>query len=269
MSRIQTVLVTGAASGLGKCFAQHYLRQPGTTVIACDVNPISLRGTQKYDEQRLLTYEVDFSSEQSIVKLVSNIYRQLTAKKNHQLPQHPTIDLIVHSAGIRGLVPEVVNTNPDDVPAAETLEVMNSKTISWTFQVNTLGTFLLLQQLVEHDLLNPADSGDGSPSSQQCKVIIMTSRMGSISYNTAGGGYAYRASKAALNAIIKSMTIDLPHILFVLLHPGRVETGLTSCREKGAIEVEESVDNMLEVIDKLNCMDSGRFLDRFGKDIGW
>lgn len=91
-----------------------------------------------------------------------------------------------------------------------------------------------------------------------------------MSYNvSAGGGYAYRASKAALNAMIKSMSIDLPHVMFALVHPGRVETGLTKCREDGAIEVDESVHDMLQLIDRLDLRDSGRYMDRFGVEIGW
>lgn len=100
----------------------------------------------------------------------------------------------------------------------------------------------------------------------------MTSRMGSISHARTtglGGAYAYRASKAALNAVVTSLSIDLPHVMFALVHPGRVETGLTLCREEGAMEVEESVADMLALVGRLGREDSGRFMDRFGEDIGW
>jgi len=142
---------------------------------------------------------------------------------------------------------------------------MDATTMLRTYQINTLGTFTLLQSLIAHILFYPKDL----PSSSPAKAIIMTSRMGSISYNTAGGGYAYRASKAALNAIVRSMSIDVPDVIFALVHPGRVETGLTRCREEGAIEAEESVGDMLGVIERLREEDSGKFMDRFGKEIGW
>ena len=87
--------------------------------------------------------------------------------------------------------------------------------------------------------------------------------------NTAGGGYAYRASKAALNAIIKSFSIDVPEVIFTVIHPGRVETGLVASREEGAIEANESIKDMLRIIDKLTKEDSGRFYDRFGDPIVW
>lgn len=90
-----------------------------------------------------------------------------------------------------------------------------------------------------------------------------------MGYNTAGSAYAYRASKAALNAVIKSFSIDVPNVVWVLLHPGRVESGLVMCREEGAISAEESVGMMVPLIEMFEKGDSGRFLDRFGERIEW
>ena len=126
-----------------------------------------------------------------------------------------------------------------------------------------MGTFTLLKHLLpllRRDAARPP------------RVVVMSSRMGSISYNTAGGAYAYRASKAALNAIMKSFSIDVPDVCFACVHPGRVETGLVKTREEGAISTQESMETMLDVIGKLGVeggLKSGCFVDRWGKDIGW
>lgn len=90
-----------------------------------------------------------------------------------------------------------------------------------------------------------------------------------MGYNTTGSAYAYRASKAALNAIIKSFSIDVPQVLWVIMHPGRVESGLVMCKEEGAISAEESVGCMVPLIEGFGKGDSGRFLDRFGGTIEW
>jgi len=260
-----TVLITGAASGIGRCFAQHYLRQPNALVIGADINEIKIPATADSGthadhnvelQGTLVKIHMDMSSSSSITTATSSL------KSTHHIQQ---IDLVIHSAGIRGLVPRIEADTPNDVAAAETLHAMDAATMLRTYQINTLGTFTLLQSLADHGLFRTADSGPQSPT----KVIIMSSRMGSLSYNTAGGGYAYRASKAALNAIVRSMSIDLPHVVFALVHPGRVETGLTKCREEGAIEVEESVRDMLGIIGGLKKEDTGRFIDRFGANIGW
>ncbi|KAK5093072.1 hypothetical protein LTR70_002073 [Exophiala xenobiotica] len=265
--RPYTLLITGAASGIGRCFAQHYLRQPNTLVIALDINEIEIPASadldsdpheRRHDERpgALVKVHTDMSSSTSITSAMDSL------KATHGVHH---IDLIIHSAGIRGLVPRIEADNANDVAAAETLHAMDAATMLRTYQINTLGTFTLLQSLSNHSLFHAADADAATPT----KVIIMSSRMGSISSNTVGGGYAYRASKAALNAIVRSMSIDLPHVVFALVHPGRVETGLTRCREEGAIEVEESVGGMLGVIGRLRREDSGRYMDRFGVDIGW
>lgn len=95
--------------------------------------------------------------------------------------------------------------------------------------------------------------------------------MGSVSANSAGGGYAYRASKAALNAVVKSFAIDVPGVQFLLLHPGRVETGLVAWKEEGAIDVDESVGDCLRVMKRMveEGWESGRLVDRFGDVIAW
>lgn len=265
-----TVLVTGAASGLGRCFVEHYLNQHNTTVIAWDLHPIDIPvppGTPGEDGQsrRLRKQHVDFESELSITNAINFMQTKFGA---FGAITNPKLDLVIHSAGIRGLVPEIEEAYPDDVAVAETLHVMDYETMMRTYQINTLGTFTLLQKLASSGLFHEPES----VSSKETKVVIMSSRMGSIEHNATmrqGGAYAYRASKAALNAIVQSMSIDLPYVVFSLVHPGRVETRLTKCREEGAIEVHESVNEMLGLIKRLTRDDSGKFVDRFGNIIGW
>jgi NAD(P)-dependent dehydrogenase (short-subunit alcohol dehydrogenase family) len=239
-----TILISGAASGLGKAFLDILLRRADCEVIAIDRSPI-----RHVVHERLRTFEVDVSSPYSIKAFAQQIY---------DTPVH----LFIHSVGIRGLAPLTEAAHPQDVAAAETLEVMDIDTMMRAFQINAAGTFLIIQALLSNFIL-------ASSKANPTKVVIMGSRMGSISYNTTGGAYAYRASKAGLNAIVKSLSIDVPEVIFTVLHPGRVETGLVKCREEGAIEAEESIEEMMEVIERLADADSGKFYDRFGKAIGW
>ncbi|PSS00715.1 hypothetical protein BD289DRAFT_479394 [Coniella lustricola] len=95
-----------------------------------------------------------------------------------------------------------------------------------------------------------------------------TSKMGSIKGNVFGGGYAYRASKAALNAVIKSLSVDIPEVCFAT-----VETGLADLNIKARDEdkIGEVVQQLLPLIGKLGTGDlaSGRFVDRYGNTIDW
>lgn len=239
-----TVLVSGAANGLGAAFVDAYRVQDGYYIIAIDRVPSESK------HENVETFTVDVVDESSITSFVQEI-------------KDRPIDLVIHSAGIRGLVSEVEDQKPNDVAACETLEVMDSATLMRAFQINAIGTFNLLRALLPN-LKQAADS----------KVIVMASRMGSIGNNQlpnkdAGSAYAYRASKAALNTITRSFAVDVPVVTFILCHPGRVETKLVRSKEAGAISVEESVNGLVPLIRKWSRDDSGKFYDRFGEKIEW
>jgi NAD(P)-dependent dehydrogenase (short-subunit alcohol dehydrogenase family) len=146
------------------------------------------------------------------------------------------------------------------------MDVMDHTTMLRTFEINTWGTFNVMRAFLAN-LKLAAAANKGETGYQEPKVVILSSRMGSVTANIAGGGYAYRASKAALNAVVKSFVIDVPEVQFLMLHPGRVETGLVEWKEEGAISVDESLRDCLRVIDSTEG--SGRLVDRFGVDIPW
>ncbi|KAH0360702.1 NAD(P)-binding protein, partial [Aureobasidium melanogenum] len=239
-----TILISGAASGLGRAFLDAYSHEKSNTVIAIDREQLHL--LPDLDRAAtIVSHIVDVTDEKSINDLATAL-------------RDTPIDLFVHSVGIRGLVPAVENARPDSVAAAETLDVMDLSTLMYTFQVNAAGTFLLIRSLLPN--LRRANAA---------KVVVMSSRMGSLGYNTTGSAYAYRASKAALNAMVKSFSIDVPEVVFVLCHPGRVESRLVKYREEGAISAEESVSGLLPLVQAWDKDDSGQFYDRFGQPIVW
>jgi len=244
----RTILVSGASSGLGFAFVKAFAQKSSDTIIACDKDPFPrerLQETSSGKQAEIQSHIVDVTSESSIQNLSTSL-------------ADTTIDLVLHSAGIRGLVPEVENAQPNDVAACETLPVMNLDTLMRTFHINAAGTFMLLRALLPN-LKRASDA----------KVVVMSSRMGSVGRNVAGSAYAYRASKAALNIMVKSMSIDVPQVAFILCHPGRVETNLVRSREEGAITADESVSGLLPLIAKWDKDDSGKFYDRFGDPIEW
>lgn len=223
-----------------------YRTQPNTKILALDRQPI------KSSHPNVHPYTLDLTNEQAILAFA----RQISTEE--------PIDLLIHSAGIRGLVPALEDQHPNDVAACETLTGMDLETLTRTFQINTVATFSLLRALLPNLRL----------AKQQPKVIIMSSRMGSLANNAkpnaaAGSAYAYRASKAALNMVVRSFAVDVPEVVFVLCHPGRVETKLVRGREEGAIEAGESVKGILPLIERWGWGDSGKYYDRFGEVIAW
>jgi NAD(P)-dependent dehydrogenase (short-subunit alcohol dehydrogenase family) len=137
------------------------------------------------------------------------------------------------------------------------LENLDPDSLRRQFEVNALGPLLLTRALLDQ-------LGRGS------RVILMTSRMGSIDDNSSGGAYGYRMSKVALNMAGKSLAIDLrPRgIAVALLHPGMVRTRMTGFSAQG-ISPEESVRGLLERIDALRLETSGSFWHANGQELPW
>lgn len=105
--------------------------------------------------------------------------------------------------------------------------------------------------------------------SQRRLIVAMGSSMGSIGENRSGGGYIYRSSKAALNAVMHSLSIDLrgKEIAVVVVNPGWVRTDMGG---RGAIlPVNESVSSMRRLIEGLGIKDSGGFFDYDGASLTW
>jgi len=97
----------------------------------------------------------------------------------------------------------------------------------------------------------------------------LSSKMGSISDNTSGGSYMYRSSKAALNAVVKSLSWDLKNrgITAVVLHPGWVQTDMGG--ENAPTPPQESIKGMRRVLERLQMNDSGKFLSYEGTEVPW
>lgn len=123
------------------------------------------------------------------------------------------------------------------------------------FRVNALGPLRVTEALVDN-------LKDGS------KVVIITSRVGSIADNSSGGNYGYRASKAAVNQIGTNLKHELKPrgIAVALLHPGLVATDLTGGQ---GISPIESARGLIERIDALDIENSGRFWHAEGYELPW
>jgi len=123
-------------------------------------------------------------------------------------------------------------------------------------EVNALGPLRVAQALL-------GQLGEGS------KIGIITSRMGSVADNGSGGYYGYRASKAAVNAIGKSLALDLAPrgIAVFLLHPGYVATDMVG--GTGDVSPAESAAQLIARLDGLSLRDTGTFWHANGSALPW
>jgi NAD(P)-dependent dehydrogenase (short-subunit alcohol dehydrogenase family) len=114
------------------------------------------------------------------------------------------------------------------------------------------------------------------PRSGKCVFATLSARVGSIGDNRLGGWYSYRASKAALNQIVRTAAIELrrsrPDAICVALHPGTVATPLSARFAKSGLEVQSpdtAAMRILAVLDGLTAESSGEFLDQRARSIAW
>lgn len=125
-----------------------------------------------------------------------------------------------------------------------------------SFAINSVAPFELTQALL------PKLRAAAAP-----KAVHITSKMGSVAENTAGGHYAYRASKSALNMINRSLSRDHGWLTSVVVHPGWVQTDMGGA---GApVRIEESARGIWRLIGGLKRADSGGFFDYQGQSLPW
>lgn len=124
--------------------------------------------------------------------------------------------------------------------------------------VNTVGPLKLVETFVD----NVAISG-------QRRIVFVSSRMGSIGANLSGGHYGYRASKAGLNAIGRSLAIDLfkRSITLAILHPGWVNTA--GGANDAPVTAAQSVSAMRSIVQQAGNHETGQFTSYTGQPLTW
>lgn len=223
-----TVLISGANRGLGFEFARQYASD-GWRVIATS-RSLDRAGALRNLGAGVTVYKLDVAD----LAAVSALGRALAGE---------SIDLLIANAGIAG-------------PRDMTAEAIDEAGWAETFRVNAMAPLALAG----------AFKAQVTRSGER-KMVAITSRLGSIGANSDGGMYAYRSSKAALNAAWRSFALDHPEIVAALLHPGWVRTDMGGA---GApLGVGDSIAGMRRVIAGLGRAESGGFFGYDGAPIPW
>ena len=176
---------------------------------------------------------------------IANAATELAAEAPYQL--------IVHAAGL---------LHRDRITPEKSFSAIEPEALQAVFQVNTLGPALVLRHFLP--LLEPRGA-----------MAMLSAKVGSIGDNRLGGWYAYRASKAALNMLIKTAAIELartrPQSRLLSLHPGTVVSGLSQ-PFRGATNArpaDVAAAQLLTLIDQLTPADSGHFFAYDGERLPW
>ena len=154
------------------------------------------------------------------------------------------LDLLINNAGIFPRESEISNVDFDDYMR--------------TLAVNTAGPVLVTAAVLPN-----------LQRGELKKIVNITSRLGSIEYNTQGGFYGYRESKAALNMFTKTLASELGPAGFICLtlHPGWVATDMGG--PSAPLTPKQSVIGMRAVIDRLTPADNGAYRSYEGEPVPW
>jgi len=183
------------------------------------------------DELRALDVEIVDGIDVSDGESIAQLKRQLGGR---------IIDVLVNNAGIL---------------ESDTFGEIDYEAMLEQYRINALGPLRVTEALANN-------LHDGS------RVIIITSRVGSIEDNGSGGYFGYRASKTAVNQIGKNLALELKPrgIAVALLHPGMVATGMTGGH---GIPPAAAARGLVERIDELTLSDTGGFWHAEGYRLPW
>lgn len=232
---MSTVLVTGASRGLGLELVRQYAAE-GWDVLACARDPHQAEELRELAEQsqgRVAVHPLDVTDFDAIGSLALELERR-------------SIDVLINNAGTMG----------SRVGAFGSVDFAEWEGV---FRLNAFAPMRMAEAFAGH-----------VARSAQKKLVSISTLMASMARNNMGGFYAYRASKAALNAIMVSLSLDLGRrhgILAATLHPGWVRTDMGGGRAE--IDPRTSVAGMRQVIASLTKERAGRFWAYDGSELPW
>eukprot|EP01006_Ploeotia_vitrea_P041267 TRINITY_DN66498_c6_g7_i1.p1 TRINITY_DN66498_c6_g7~~TRINITY_DN66498_c6_g7_i1.p1 ORF type:complete len:259 (+),score=25.35 TRINITY_DN66498_c6_g7_i1:25-801(+) len=248
-----TALILGASQGLGLQFVNHLKDDNRFQHIwaACR-HPESADQLQSLKTHGTVSpIRVDVTKEHDITECLAHI-KQST----------PKLHLVINCVGV--LQDSAVGVSPE-----RSIKELDMDQLLNYFRVNTIPSALLIKHLLP--LLKHSD-----PSA----FATISAKVGSITDNRIGGWYGYRSSKAALNMLLKTASVEYrrksPNTSIIALHPGTVDTRLSKPFQKAVpkdklFTPEFSVQKLLQVIDALpaDAAKTGTFWSWDGTELPW
>ncbi len=242
-------LVVGGSGGIGLAFVRQFLAEDlQNQVIATYRRPSpALQKLQLEYPDRLQTLGLDITDEEQIAQMVVKLRETCQS-----------LQTVVNAVGWL----QEGSFSPE-----KSLRHLNAEQLQRYFLVNSIGPVLLAKHLLPF-FRHP----------QRSIFAHLSAKVGSITDNQLGGWYGYRASKAALNMLIKTAAIEYqryaPQAILVCLHPGTTDTELSKPFQRSVppeklFNSDRTVRQLLAVMEQLTPQDSGCFYSWDGSQLPW
>lgn len=233
------IAIIGSSGTIGTAFVQALSsKYPDATIHALS------RQQQSTSTNNVINIQLDYLDETSL--------KEAASQASVSIP----LDLVIVAVGI---------LHSDGIMPEKSLRDVTADKFMQLYQINTVVPALIAKHFVP--VLN---------KKQRSVFAVLSARVGSISDNRLGGWYAYRASKAALNMIVKNVAIETlrtnRQAIVCALHPGTVDSPLSEPFQKNVpkdklFTADYSVACMLQVLDSMTDSDSGKIFAWDGKEV--
>lgn len=233
-------VIIGASGGVGAAFVEALAQRDDVEAVYA-----LSRGGVSFESPKVTSGRIDITDDGSVANAAK-------AVKAEGAP-----DLVIVASGIL--------SDGDGLQPEKSYRHQDMDAFQRVFAINTFGPGLVAKHFLPI-----------MPRSGRAVFAALSARVGSISDNRLGGWHAYRASKAALNMLVRNYAIEQARrnegFIAVSLHPGTVDTGLSkpfqgNVPDKKLFTSAQSAGYLLDVIGKLKPDDSGKAFDWAGEEI--
>jgi NAD(P)-dependent dehydrogenase (short-subunit alcohol dehydrogenase family) len=241
-------LVVGASRGIGLAITRQLLQEQGIQrIYASYRNTDTATGLLEINDDRLQTIRADITNSADLQKLAARIQAN---------GDHP--DFVINAAGI---------LHEGSLQPEKSLSQCQPDTLTRIFQVNSIGPLMLARAVIPL-----------MPRNRPGHFAVLSAMVGSIGDNRLGGWYGYRASKAALNQFMRTLSVECrrshPQLCITAIHPGTTDTSLSqpfqaNVRPGKLYTASQSAVRILDVVSAAQAEQSGHFVNWDGTPIPW
>ncbi|CUA72315.1 short-chain dehydrogenase/reductase SDR [Rhizoctonia solani] len=268
---MSVAVIQGCSKGIGRALAQNLLSTTKFNVVGTTASGATrareaiLSGTLSGAENRLTTLDMDIRDESAVKKASEQVQDKFGDKP---------LRLLINVSGMLHAEKNI-------------MQISHSEALR-SFEINVIGHMLAFKHFVPLVGKGGTEDDKGLLPGGRSVLASISARVGSIQDNELGGWYSYRASKAAVNQLIKTLSLELKArkvpAIALAYHPGTVRTDLSKNfvgpdfkapsrgdkgREYGIFNPDEAASKMMEVVRGLDVDGSGSFLDWTGSRVPW